>query len=481
MASKPIEDSALDYFISYTGVDEEWAVWIAWQIEAMGHKTIIRAWDFKKGENFVSKMQEAITQAKKTIAILSPEYLVSDSPSAEWAAAFALDPTGKDGLLIPIKIKPVDSNKLGLLTSIITIDLTGLSSKEDVKIRLWEKIKASQDGRRNKPEDEPPFPMIMLNGSETNQKQTCELQSSESKANVPTKKKVAAEDGPEFKAGLIDKFNQAEKIITLMDNDLFVNEEKSLTPLAFLLYGADRQWPQALNNILYLEIKSQLKKNSRQKKSPDIVQLDEPEYRSNITPKEYLYKLIADKLSCPSNDESISDKLAKTVPSIFYRRLWTRESENPQLIQGMLAAWEKVKYSNGSPRHILILFYAQTDKPASIWSRWLNKNPSLIDKINKTLPRQIRENQLLPKLESPDQKRIGDWIHKHFIDSETENVKDFVKDEIRNKHEECKKNRSSGKKQMEGIRITKNDFEIHHHDLKSILISALAKFEQPVI
>ncbi len=465
-----------DFFISYNIVDKEIAVWIAWQLEAAGYTTVIQAWDIDSGQNFVLAMQKAATEAKRTIAVLSPDYLSSKFTAPEWAAAFVQDPTGERRLLIPVRVRPVELT--GLLSPIIYIDLVGIT-KDEAKLHLLEKIKASQDGRRNKPEVEPPFPM--LNGSETNQKQTCELQSSESKANVPTKKKVAAEDGPAFKAGLIDKFNQAEKIITLMDNYLFVNEEKSLTPLAFLLYGADRQWPQALNNILYLEIKNQLKKNSRQKKSPDIVQLDEPEYRSNITPKEYLYKLIADKLSCPSNDESISDKLAKTVPSIFYRRLWTRESENPQLIQGMLAAWEKVKYSNGSPRHILILFYAQTDKPASIWSRWLNKNPSLIDKINKTLPRQIRENQLLPKLESPDQKRIGDWIHKHFIDSETENVKDFVKDEIRNKHEECKKNRSSGKKQMEGIRITKNDFEIHHHDLKSILISALAKFEQPVI
>ena len=52
-----------DYFISYTEADRECAEWIAWQLEDMGHNTVLQAWDFKPGENFVVKMQEATTQA----------------------------------------------------------------------------------------------------------------------------------------------------------------------------------------------------------------------------------------------------------------------------------------------------------------------------------------------------------------------------------------------------------------------------------
>jgi len=41
------------FFISYNGKDEDWAKWIAWQLEAAGYSVIIQAWDFRPGDNFV--------------------------------------------------------------------------------------------------------------------------------------------------------------------------------------------------------------------------------------------------------------------------------------------------------------------------------------------------------------------------------------------------------------------------------------------
>ena len=86
-----------DFFISYTKTDEAWAVWIAWQLEEAGHSTVIQAWDFHAGQNFVLAMQEAASNSKQTIAILSPDYLRSDFAKSEWSAAFAADPAGKEG------------------------------------------------------------------------------------------------------------------------------------------------------------------------------------------------------------------------------------------------------------------------------------------------------------------------------------------------------------------------------------------------
>src|SRR5829696_4725671 len=45
--------AAADFFISYTGADQAWAEWIAEQLEAAGYTTLLQAWDFRPGENFV--------------------------------------------------------------------------------------------------------------------------------------------------------------------------------------------------------------------------------------------------------------------------------------------------------------------------------------------------------------------------------------------------------------------------------------------
>ncbi len=51
----------IDFFISYTGVDEKAAVWIAWQLEANGYTVLIQKWDFRPGHNFILRMHEAAT------------------------------------------------------------------------------------------------------------------------------------------------------------------------------------------------------------------------------------------------------------------------------------------------------------------------------------------------------------------------------------------------------------------------------------
>lgn len=64
----------LDYFISYTGVDEKEAEWIAWQLEKAGYSVIIQKWDFRPGHNFPLRMQESASRAMKTLVVLSRAY-----------------------------------------------------------------------------------------------------------------------------------------------------------------------------------------------------------------------------------------------------------------------------------------------------------------------------------------------------------------------------------------------------------------------
>jgi len=113
-----------DFFISYNHADQSWAEWVAWVLEEDDYKTILQAWYFRPGSNFVVQMHEAAKLSRQTIAILSPDYLGSQYSEAEWAAAFAGDPIGHNNGLIPVRIAPTVVD--GLLGQIVWIDLIGL-------------------------------------------------------------------------------------------------------------------------------------------------------------------------------------------------------------------------------------------------------------------------------------------------------------------------------------------------------------------
>lgn len=140
-----------DFFISYTNADKAWAEWIAWQLETEDYTTVIKAWDFPPGANFVLEMQTASSKANQTIAVLSSDYLNATFTHPEWASAFAQDPTGVKRKLIPVRIKQIDPE--GILSPIVFIDLVGLS-EQDAKKAL---INGIQKGRA-KPEHKPGFP-----------------------------------------------------------------------------------------------------------------------------------------------------------------------------------------------------------------------------------------------------------------------------------------------------------------------------------
>lgn len=94
------QDASKDFFVSYNKADRAWAEWIAWQLEAEGYTTVLQAWDFLPGSNFILGMDQAAQAASRTIALLSPDYFASNFTPSEWAAAFAQDPTGEHGKVL---------------------------------------------------------------------------------------------------------------------------------------------------------------------------------------------------------------------------------------------------------------------------------------------------------------------------------------------------------------------------------------------
>jgi hypothetical protein len=129
-----------DFFISYSGSDNAWADWIAWELEATGLEVLLQRWDFAPGSNFVHEMQRAIVDCRRLVLILSRASLTSRFVEAEWSAFFAADPTGKDRKIIPVRID--DCSPPGLLAQINYIDLGG-TSEEEARTRLIHGLSAT--------------------------------------------------------------------------------------------------------------------------------------------------------------------------------------------------------------------------------------------------------------------------------------------------------------------------------------------------
>jgi hypothetical protein len=142
------------FFVSYTSSDRAWAEWIAFVLEEEGLSTVIQAWDFRPSSNFVLEMQRAAAGADRTIMVLSPDYLTSQFASAEWASAFADDPSGLGRKLLPVTVR--ECSPAGLLRAIVRIDLTGLD-EESARSALL----AGALGKRAKPSRRPAFPAAM--------------------------------------------------------------------------------------------------------------------------------------------------------------------------------------------------------------------------------------------------------------------------------------------------------------------------------
>ena len=108
-----------DFFISYNKADRAWAEWIAWNWKQRATEVIVKAWDFRPGGNFVLDMQNAAADCERTIAVLSPDYLTSFCAAPELAAAFAQDPTGKEGKLLPVRVRECEPK--GCLPRLFTL------------------------------------------------------------------------------------------------------------------------------------------------------------------------------------------------------------------------------------------------------------------------------------------------------------------------------------------------------------------------
>ncbi|MGW4639243.1 toll/interleukin-1 receptor domain-containing protein [Sphaerisporangium sp. NPDC004334] len=124
----PVASQSKDFFITYNGKDEDWATWIAGALETAGYTITIQAWDFRPGDNFMSEMDHALATCRRTLGVLSPNYLASLFTRAEWTAAYRQTLLGEPRRFIPVRVAECDVAPL--LGPLVYIDLVGVAENE---------------------------------------------------------------------------------------------------------------------------------------------------------------------------------------------------------------------------------------------------------------------------------------------------------------------------------------------------------------
>lgn len=154
-----------DFFVSYTSADSDWAQWIAWQLEESGHSTILQAWDFPVGRDFIQAMHEAAQVCQRIVLVLSEAYLKSPYANAEWPDYLRRDPDGTKCLVVPLRVRPCEPP--GLLGPRVFIDFVGVDDAGRALKQMVDAFAAlpplvATPGRPAahlaKPAEEPPFP-----------------------------------------------------------------------------------------------------------------------------------------------------------------------------------------------------------------------------------------------------------------------------------------------------------------------------------
>ncbi|MEV4171502.1 TIR domain-containing protein [Nonomuraea sp. NPDC049709] len=144
-----------EIFVSYSPADTAWATWIAWELEAAGYKTMIQAWDFVPGTNFIDFMDRGVSEAQLVVAVLSRNYLGSRYGRMEWQAALRADPDNPSNKLVTIRLEDVQVE--GLLSTITWVDLLGVSDPGQARALLLGRVREAMAGRA-KPDAAPAFP-----------------------------------------------------------------------------------------------------------------------------------------------------------------------------------------------------------------------------------------------------------------------------------------------------------------------------------
>lgn len=156
----------VNFFISYTGADAEWAKWIAWELERAGYSYRLQAEHFPPGTRFINEMRRWLDNSDHLLAVLSPAYFKSDFASLEAQSALAQDPLGLSRRVIPVRIEPCSLP--AIYSDLVYIDFVGKSEQEQRR-SLVAGVRAAvlgQQAAKRQVKERPKWPGVSRGGGD---------------------------------------------------------------------------------------------------------------------------------------------------------------------------------------------------------------------------------------------------------------------------------------------------------------------------
>jgi hypothetical protein len=429
------KDSVKDFFISYNKADRLWAEWIAWQLEEDGYTTVLQAWDFRPGSNFILEMNRAATEAIRTIAVLSPDYLSARYTQPEWAVALANDPTGENGTLLPVRVRECDLH--GLLPQIIYIDLVGLEESVAKNVLL-----AQVSRERAKPANQPAFPITALR-SVTEQPQfptvtyTGEAESQELSAKARTDNKGPARSAlpkePSLGPLVFKLCNRGQQVSTFADNFISNLKNRMGVPQFYFVHGEEQECHDSLiERLAHTEIQRVAEKQWGEQRA--VVILKKPVWPHEGEWQERqreLQRLLFSEFDPAYMEDDLSAKaLHKLTSQLLTPLIIIRHNihvsnwniPTKELLVWYVNYWAEIKSQRCEPQFIIFFSIIYPNIQSHSW--WKALLPfSRFDKgdIQRELQEICARHNagcpciMLKELSPPKQYDVGDWFKRHNI------------------------------------------------------------------
>jgi GTPase SAR1 family protein len=95
-----------DIFISYTSSDDNWAKWIAKELEVLGHNTHVHEWEINAGDDIYAWMEKHHDAADHVLCVVSDEYMKAPYSTLERNSALWQAAGKRPGFVLMAAVKP---------------------------------------------------------------------------------------------------------------------------------------------------------------------------------------------------------------------------------------------------------------------------------------------------------------------------------------------------------------------------------------
>jgi hypothetical protein len=119
-----------DFFLSHAGPDAAWAEWVAWQLTEAGYTVELDVWDWAAGQNFITRMSDALERCERVVALWSAEYFSRPRyTTQEWSAAAAR--------LVPLRLEDLPDERVpAVLRTLVYRDIFELPEEQARQVVL---------------------------------------------------------------------------------------------------------------------------------------------------------------------------------------------------------------------------------------------------------------------------------------------------------------------------------------------------------